>query len=105
MSIKRTNSKTGRRGTDSAAPERSSSSAPRKKEITWQEAVADKPNAAFVDYAAKELFTVGTLLNHPTFGKGIVLSAEGQKMEVLFAESKKLLIMGRDIVRSSSDDS
>lgn len=56
--------------------------------------MADKSDADFVNYSVREYFTHGTLLNHPTFGKGIVLSAEGNKMEVLFAESKKLLAMG-----------
>ncbi len=56
--------------------------------------MADTTDAAFVAYTAKGNFAEGTLLSHPTFGKGLVLSAEGRKMEVLFAESKKMLIMG-----------
>lgn len=56
--------------------------------------MADQPDAAFVAYSAKGRFTAGTLLSHPTFGKGLVLGAEGRKMEVLFAESRKMLIMG-----------
>ena len=66
--------------------------------MTWQEAMADKSDAAFVSYEQKDHFYPGTLLNHPKFGKGIVLSAEDHKMEVLFADSKKLLVM--DAVRA-----
>ena len=37
------------------------------------------------------------LLNHPTFGKGIVLGEDGRKMEVLFADCKKILAMGAPV--------
>jgi hypothetical protein len=94
MSIKRTRPKTERRASDSESPGKSAGSTKQKKELTWQEAVADKPESAFVDYSLRGNFTPGTLLNHATFGKGIVLGVEDRKMEVLFAESKKNLAMG-----------
>jgi len=56
--------------------------------------MVDTSDVAFVAYTAKGQFSQGTLLSHPTFGKGIVLSAEGRKMEVLFAESRRILVMG-----------
>jgi hypothetical protein len=93
MSIKRTNPKVDRRTSGSGSAGTSATSKTRKKEITWQEAMADKAEAAFVNYTMREHFTLGTLLSHPRFGKGIVLNVEGQKMEVLFADSKKRLIM------------
>lgn len=67
--------------------------------------MADKPETAFVDYTPKGLFTKGTLLRHATFGKGLVLSAEGQRMEVLFAESKKTLVMGTTLVPRANKES
>ena len=94
MSIKRTKPKVDRRDSGDESAGGSVSSNSRKKETTWQEAVADKPESAFTSYTASGRFTPGTLLNHRTFGKGIVLSVDGQKMEVLFAESKKNLAMG-----------
>jgi hypothetical protein len=103
MSIKRTNPKADRRGSSESSRE-SGSSKTRKKELTWQEAMADKSDAAFVNYTMKGYFVPGTLLRHATFGKGIVLNAEGQKMEVLFAESKKMLAMGTVLVPRSADD-
>jgi hypothetical protein len=68
--------------------------ATKQKEPTWEEAVADKPEEEFVTYSMSESFAQGALLNHPTFGKGIVLSLDDRKMEVLFADCKKLLAMG-----------
>jgi len=94
MSIKRTKPRVDRRGTENDPAGGSVGSRSREKETTWQEAVAGKPEAAFTNYASSGRFTPGTLLNHPTFGKGIVLSIDDHKMEVLFAESKKILAMG-----------
>jgi hypothetical protein len=94
MSIKRTKPKTDRRGPSGGLAKGLAASATRKKEPTWQEAMAEASDAAFVAYSAKGNFTEGTLLDHPTFGKGVVLGAEGRKMEVLFAESRKMLVMG-----------
>jgi hypothetical protein len=105
MSIKRTNPKADRRVSTGSSAGDSVSPRARKKEITWQEAMADKSESAFVNYAVKDTFAPGTLLSHPRFGKGIVLSVEGQKMEVLFAESKKNLAMGTVLVPRSKDDS
>lgn len=93
MSIKRTNPKTDRRASVSDSTEGSVSPTARKKEATWHEAMANKSEAEFVNYTIRGRFTPGTLLRHTTFGKGIVLSVDGQKMEVLFADSKKLLAM------------
>jgi hypothetical protein len=59
--------------------------------------MADKSDDAFVSYEQKDHFSPGTLLNHLKFGKGIVLSVEDHKIEVLFADSKKRLVM--DAVR------
>ena len=64
------------------------------KEPTWEEAVAQQPDDAFTAYSMKETFDRGALIKHPTFGKGIVLSLDDRKMEVLFEDSKKRLAMG-----------
>jgi hypothetical protein len=72
--------------------------------MTWQEAMADKSDSAFVKYSLRDNFTLGTLLSHPTFGKGIVLSTEDKKMEVLFADCKKTLAMGTILTPRSHDD-
>ena len=99
MSIKRTKPRADRRGSSGESARGSISSTARKKEPTWKEAVADKLDTDFTSYTVSGHFTPGTLLNHPTFGKGLVLSVYGQKMEVLFAEGKKILVMGMTPVR------
>jgi hypothetical protein len=94
MSIKRAKPKVVRRASNSGSNKGFISPAATTNEPTWQEAVADKPEDAFTAYAMSGSFAKGVLLNHPTFGKGIVLNVDGRKMEVLFAESKKILTMG-----------
>jgi hypothetical protein len=99
MSIKRTKNRSNRSASSSESARGPIGSTSRKKEATWQETMADKPDAAFTEYALSGHFTPGTLLNHLTFGKGLVLSVYGKKMEVLFAEGKKILVMGMVPVR------
>jgi hypothetical protein len=95
MSIKRTKPKSDRREVGGGlAKGLGPSTTPRKKEPTWQEVMAEASEAAFVAYSAKGSFAEGTLIDHPTFGKGVVLGAEGRKMEVLFVDSRKMLVMG-----------
>jgi hypothetical protein len=103
MSIKRTNPKADRRASGGESTGRSVTPAPRKKEMTWHEAMADKSEAEFVNYTMRGHFTPGTLLRHSTFGKGVVLSVDVQKMEVLFAESKKMLAMDSILAPRSTD--
>lgn len=48
------------------------------------------------EYKMTHRFKQGEVLNHKTFGIGFVVSEVGiNKMEVLFAEGRKLLIMGQ----------
>jgi hypothetical protein len=99
MSIKRTRTRADRRGSSGESAGGSVGSPTRKKEATWKEAVADKPDTDFTSYTVSGYYTTGTLLNHPTFGKGLVLRVNGQKIDVLFAEGKKVLVMGMAPVR------
>jgi len=93
MSIKRTKPKTERRAAGGGLSAGFGGTPAKKKEPTWEEAMADKTDADFVGYSARGHFTEGTLLSHPTFGKGVVLGVEGKKMDVLFDKSRKTLIM------------
>jgi hypothetical protein len=94
MSIKRTNTRVDRRGSGSEPAEGNTNSKARKKEISWQDSIAGKSDADFVSYTMQKSFGLGMLLDHPKFGKGVVLNVDGKKMEVLFAEGKRLLVMG-----------
>ena len=59
-------------------------------EIGWgQEEVVARP------YSASQTFLVGETVEHPKFGRGTVISALGQRMEVEFPEGKFTLVHAR----------
>lgn len=60
-------------------------------ERQWQEALARNP-ATPVPYAMSGSFVLGGLVDHPTFGVGMVLAlTPPDKMEILFREGVKAL--------------
>jgi len=65
---------------------------PKNKLPKWKDAVAGRPDEDFVPYAISKTFSQGDLLNHPKFGKGVVLTVDGEKMFVLFQEGIKKLV-------------
>ena len=46
-------------------------------------------------YNIKESFSLDDLVNHPTFGLGIVTAVRGDKMEVAFKADTRTLVQGR----------
>jgi hypothetical protein len=60
-------------------------------ELTWEGDVAGKPDDAFTPYALTAKFERGALINHPKFGKGIVVRAEGKLIEVRFQDGDRKL--------------
>lgn len=57
----------------------------------WQEAVADKPDAPSRPWSLSVSFARNEIIEHPKFGKGIVVMVQGNKITVLFQEGTKLL--------------
>jgi len=94
MSMKRTRAKSygsSRRDNDGTISFGKSSQAAEK---TWDDYVSGQSDDAFVPYSMKTKFEQGALINHPKFGKGVVLGVEEQRMDVLFADGKKKLGQG-----------
>ena len=55
-----------------------------------------RDSSAARPYKLSDRFAAKELINHPTFGLGLVLSAkDGSKMEVLFPDGTKTLAQGR----------
>jgi hypothetical protein len=80
----------------------SSSEAPRAQPgaaagpTKWKEAVADKPESAFLAYAPTATLSRDALISHPKFGKGLVVEIDGNKAHILFEDGiKKLLHNGQ----------
>ena len=60
---------------------------------TWAEATAGKPDTDFTPYAMTARFAKGALIQHPKFGKGVVVGVEAGRVEVLFEEGTKTAAM------------
>lgn len=58
---------------------------------SWQEAVGDKPDAPSRPWALTETFARDEIIEHPKFGKGLVVMVQGTKIQVLFQEGTKML--------------
>ena len=64
----------------------------RKRE--WDKDVAPQPDEAFTGYTPRGRYAMEALLLHTTFGKGVVIGVEPQKIEVLFQDGLKKLAHG-----------
>jgi hypothetical protein len=74
-------------------------SAPREKvqvipiEVEWREQLRSNEGKASVGYAPTKEFKVGDIIDHPTFGCGIVRAMkDANKFEVLFQRDVKTLV-------------
>ena len=89
MSIKRAKQVfRGARDDVEDAPRRSAKADPQK---SWSEHMEGQTDGAFVAYAFAGHFKTGSLIAHPTFGRGVVLGAADRRIEVLFEAGKKTL--------------
>jgi hypothetical protein len=68
---------------------------PTEPEKTWEEQVEGKPDDGFLPYTMTERYTKGQLVLHSKFGKGIVIDADQNRVEILFQEGKKKLGHGQ----------
>jgi hypothetical protein len=92
MSIKRSKQVSrGSRNRDDDLPSFLKPSTPPEPEPTWEGDVAGKPDEAFVPYALTSKFDKGALINHPKFGKGIVVRSEGKLIDVRFQDGDRKL--------------
>lgn len=93
MSMKRSKqtSSSGSRGRDDDSDSPFSSSKPKEPEKVWGEQMAGKADDAFLPYTMTSTFEKGALVLHSKFGKGLVLSVEGARIEVLFEDGPKKL--------------
>lgn len=82
-----------------AAAKRKANAKPRVKavvvpvEVEWQEQLDKHKNTASKAYAPQNEYKAGDVIEHPTFGCGIVkVVKDGNKFEILFQRDVKVLI-------------
>lgn len=67
-----------------------------KAEAHFEELVAGREPSEALAYAMDGIFKKGDLVDHPTFGLGVVAQTEmPNKIEVVFRQESRLLICGR----------
>ena len=93
MSMKRAKSSSrGKKDSDSISPIFG------KKDVepkwSYKEHVAGEADDAFVPYSMSKTFEKKALITHPKFGKGLVISTEGGRLEVMFEDDTRKLAHG-----------
>ncbi len=73
--------------------------------ISWEERLAGRDVAGAVKYSAQETFAPEQLVNHPSFGVGIVSAIRGDKVDIDFRGDQKTLIHGRGGAEGSAKPS
>jgi hypothetical protein len=91
MSIKRSKQRGSGSGRRDYADEHPGFGKPPEPEKTWEEHMAGQPDESFLPYVITSRFEKGALIQHAKFGKGVVISVEGTRVEVLFSDGKKKL--------------
>jgi hypothetical protein len=62
-------------------------------EVEWREQLKSREGAPSLSYAPSKDFKVGDVIDHPTFGCGVVRALkDGNKFEILFQRDVKILM-------------
>ncbi len=87
------------KATSFAAPKRpASASRPtssRARPVAWEDKFAGKDLAGARKYSPRETFAVDDVVDHPTFGLGLVVAVRGDKVEISFKQAEKTLVHGK----------
>lgn len=63
--------------------------------ITWDEQLKGKDLSRAKKYSPKETFAVDEVVDHPTFGLGLVTAVRGDKVDISFKQEDKTLVHGK----------
>jgi hypothetical protein len=83
------------RASSSSTPKASRATAEEKLVISFEEQLAGKDLANAPRYSAKDTYKVDQVLQHPTFGLGLVTAVRGDKVDITFKSETKTLVHGR----------
>lgn len=79
----------------SRAPKKASSEKPARVVVSFAQQLEGKDPSKARKYSPKETFVAGDLVDHPTFGLGIVNAVRVDKIDVAFKAFEKTLVHGR----------
>jgi len=78
---------------------------PSSWEVRWREQVDQAGASPVRVYRMTETFAKGDLVQHPRFGLGVAQQTSGiDKVEILFREGLRTLVMGRPAVVTAVED-
>jgi hypothetical protein len=83
------------RSTTSRAASSSRADKPEKIVISFEEQLAGKDIANAPKYSPKDTYKVDQVIQHPTFGLGLVTAVRGDKADIAFKSETKTLVHGR----------
>ncbi|MGV3619688.1 MAG: hypothetical protein ACO1OB_02665 [Archangium sp.] len=71
--------------------------APRAKVVTmsWEDQFAGKDLSRAKKYSPRETFVMDDVIDHPTFGIGLVIAVRVDKVDVSFKQDTKTLVHGK----------
>lgn len=87
--------KVPRATTSRASSTRSSSAAPSKSVMSFEALLASKDASKARRYSPKDTYSVDDVIEHPTFGYGVVSGVRADKVDVIFKMDEKTLVHGR----------
>ena len=79
----------------STAGKRSSATSAATVVISWDEQFKGKDLTKAKKYSPRETFVVDDVVDHPTFGLGLVRAVRDGKVEVAFKQEDKILVHGK----------
>jgi hypothetical protein len=73
-----------------------------KTTVSWEDKFQGKDLARAKKYSIRETFAIDDVVDHPTFGLGLVTAVRGDKCEVSFKQEDKTLVHGRPPATSAT---
>lgn len=83
------------RGTTARAPSAPRAEKADKVVISFEQQLAGKDLANAPRYSPKDTYQVDQVIQHPTFGLGLVTAVRGDKVDITFKSDSKTLVHGR----------
>ncbi len=87
-----TSSRSSGSTSSSRAPRASRASSEEKVVISFEEQLAGKDIASAPRYSPKDSYKVDQVIQHPTFGLGLVTAVRGNKVDITFKSETKTLV-------------
>ncbi|MEW5737477.1 MAG: hypothetical protein AB1938_01050 [Myxococcota bacterium] len=78
-----------RRASSSAAPK------PTRTQVSWEDKFKGKDLSRAKKYSVKDTYALDDVIDHPTFGLGLVVGVRQDKVDVSFKQEEKVLVHGK----------